>query len=705
MCKIMFTNSLRTKFTSLLVASILVITFLIVPHTTNAFVGEDSLLNALHSFVITVFGWLLGISGFFFDYSVKFFVLDFGNLYMTTNIGSTIDSMWATVRDIFNLSFIFGLVWIGFQIILGTNESGAKRTLVTLIGAALLVNFSLFITKFVVDFSNIAAYQIASAFVSPDQISISFADNLGVSSYFNMSNVDFSATAAGGGWSYIIGMMIIFVVLAFVFFAGAIMLTIRFVVLNIYMVLSPFMFLGWVFPSLAGTSKKYWSGFLGRAFFAPAFLFMLYLSFRVLDSYTNATNIGLQGLGNVQTQATATTIIPYLVLTVVFLVASLIVAQKMGAQGATTAINIGNSMRKGAQGMMYRPVGALAKGGVNILDRSGATNSMIGRALGARVAREGLMKGYNFGAGGRSLAKVRSDRDSEQADIIKNKSRMAAARKSVERDKDLAEAESTDKKLQLLRKKPFGSLSDKQKKELMRLEGVHAKARSHITGLVKSEIEEMSSEDRLKYATQFTTDQVAKIMESDKITSTEQDKIAQIRTDAVTSKVTEVSRATRKSSLNAKAITKLSRDEIETLGLGWLAKNVHYLTFTQVDDYLKNSKKMTPELAATLNKAREDQLLDGIKNSTPELGKILEAIKDKPKEFSKLPIQVFLDDTYKFAYKKLTVGTLEHMAAERILDQDQRKKLRTYLLNPATGTPSEVTSYLGSTKGIEYYVP
>jgi hypothetical protein len=331
---------------------------------------DDPILKVLHAIVITGLGWLVGMFGSLFDFSVNYFIIGFGDQFINYNIGTTVNDLWATVRDIFNLTFIFGLVYIGFKMILDSSDSSARKMLVSLVGAALLVNFSLFIIKFIVDFSNIAAFQVYKAFSgSADgtySITEGFMNLMGIRSLIGVSYVESGA----GGYQYIIGLLIVFLVLAYVFLAGAIMIIIRFALLTIYMIFSPIMFLGWVFPSLQNHSSKYWSGFLGQAFFAPAFIFMLYLSYRVADSYAFSQK-SFEHLFNTSNQVGTLTptiggidpTVPYFAMVIVFLVASIVVAKNIGATSAKLGISIGGKVVGGATAGLAARAGRTAIGG------------------------------------------------------------------------------------------------------------------------------------------------------------------------------------------------------------------------------------------------------------------------------------------------------------------------------------------------------
>ena len=352
--------------------------------------GGNLLEVFLWKLVNGVFGWMVWLSGMLLDYAINSMVVGFGQMYATSGLGLTIDTLWVTVRDIFNLTFIFGLVFIGLRMIFGS-DSNTKKVLVSIILAALLVNFSLFITKFVVDFSNIAAVQLVNAFPKDasgvPSISGQFTHLMGLTSLWNFSSqagVDFSNMTGGGSTGYIFGTMFLYIITAFVFFAGALLLIIRFVVLNIYMVLSPFMFIGWVFPSMEKYSKEYWSGFLSRCFVAPAYLLMLYFSSKVLVSFSVTGGGGANSLSTMFTKAAPASfaaVFPPFILTAVFLIAAVVVAQKMSATGGSAVISFQDKMMKktrsavqGTAFAMTRPARSLGRMGVNQFG-SGATKS------------------------------------------------------------------------------------------------------------------------------------------------------------------------------------------------------------------------------------------------------------------------------------------------------------------------------------------
>src|SRR3989344_1800408 len=62
---------------------------------------------------------------------------------------------WTVARDVANIAFLFILIFIAITIILKADSSGTTQTLAFVIVMALLVNFSFFLTRVVIDAGNI----------------------------------------------------------------------------------------------------------------------------------------------------------------------------------------------------------------------------------------------------------------------------------------------------------------------------------------------------------------------------------------------------------------------------------------------------------------------------------------------------------------------------------------------------------------------
>ena len=361
---------------------LLTLALLLVPQITFASGIGDAILEVLYIFVVSVFGMFVWFGAVLLNFGINQFVIGFGDVYNNSGIGVAVNNTWVIIRDFVNLGFIFGLVYIGLRMILDSNNANTRRWLANLIIAALLVNFSLFATKFVIDVSNKLATEIACAGLSYPQgkntkpadktgcglnggsdyridVGGALMARMGLTTIFSEPD---DALPSDLSFGYIFGTAILFLVAAFVFASGGILLFIRFAVLNLYLVFSAAMFLSWVIPGIQDTMNSYWKGFLKRAFFAPIYLLMLYFSFKIIDGL----QISIRGTGDgdtgtsfaspnwSKTLATASEAndpagatlgtLPFFVLICIFMIASLVVAQKLGADGAGKAVSIGKNL-------------------------------------------------------------------------------------------------------------------------------------------------------------------------------------------------------------------------------------------------------------------------------------------------------------------------------------------------------------------------
>ena len=100
-------------------------------------------------FELTVF--IVGIAGGMFNFVIEMFVFNFAT-YLGNIDGVLI--AWGVIRDIANIMLVFGFIFIGINTLLGNEKFGANKLLPQLLLAAVLLNFSLYVTQVVIDTSN-----------------------------------------------------------------------------------------------------------------------------------------------------------------------------------------------------------------------------------------------------------------------------------------------------------------------------------------------------------------------------------------------------------------------------------------------------------------------------------------------------------------------------------------------------------------------
>lgn len=389
------------------IASLLLCFLVLTPGITYAGFIEQTLWDI----VAAVFGSLVGLAALILNAGINEFVIGFGENYATSGVGVAVDSVWVVIRDFMNMAFIFGLLYIGFKIILNSDDSNTRAMLARLIIAALLVNFSLFITKLTVDVSNSIASEIAlNGFLTEEEETPrgtrTYVDmggdllaRMGVASIFDVS--EDSKLPTNQGFWYIFGSAIFMLITAFVFAAGGILLIIRYAILNLYMVLSPLMFIGWAFPPLAKLTSDYWEGFLKRAFFAPVYFLLVYFSLHILSEFQTSLNLGGtgdDGLNGVLTGSgteignAASSVLPFFLLCCIFMISALVISSKIGADGASQAVNIGKSLANKTNRFARKHAGGVAlrgaqRGGAELQRRYNRLDASLAKTRGGRFAR------------------------------------------------------------------------------------------------------------------------------------------------------------------------------------------------------------------------------------------------------------------------------------------------------------------------------
>ncbi len=370
-------------------------------------VAYDFIAALLWSLVVQVFGLLVWITGSFLDWSITNYIVDFGRSFSGGGLGIAVNNLWEFVRDIFNLTFIFGLVYIALRLIWDAESASAKKALINLVIAALLVNFSLFFVKAAIDFTNIAAVQIAQLGLVDSagraNVSLAFLDSMGLQTVWQGGNFWQRDTPH---FSYVFLVLILFIIAAFSFAVGGVLLLVRFIALNIFMILSPLLFLKLVLPSLGGMTDKYVKQLFSYIFFAPVFLLMIYMALRVMQAMQAAQNTqqganrsslfdaitGSAGISGDPAAAGGIQAFATFFIACGFLLASVIFANKLSIAGASTAINLGNKMRGSAQSFVGRnSVGRFGKYADGKLEGWGvrSDSSLRGIAKSAKEAKFG----------------------------------------------------------------------------------------------------------------------------------------------------------------------------------------------------------------------------------------------------------------------------------------------------------------------------
>jgi hypothetical protein len=251
----------------------------------------------LEGIVVPLASVIMTITGQIFDFTVDY---TFKSTNMVTgNSGDMISYGWTLVRDLCNIAFIFTLIYASIEVILGRGD--AKKTITNVIIAALLVNFSLFFTKALIDISNLFAATFKSAIDA-----VVSGSGAGTMSEFINVRLQMTALYSGKFFSLadqtksILNALIrtlLMLVTAYTFFQAALIFLGRLVTLFFLMIFSPFGFVGMLGGKLSEFSSDWWKNMKDAMFVMPTFMFTLYIIMRLIgsDQFGNAISVGTSG--------------------------------------------------------------------------------------------------------------------------------------------------------------------------------------------------------------------------------------------------------------------------------------------------------------------------------------------------------------------------------------------------------------------------
>lgn len=261
--------------------------------------------------------FLFALAGTFFDWTFNY------SVQSSTYKSEFVVQGWNIVRDFCNMFFIFVLLYIAFKTILDLHGSKTKEMIINVVIIGLLINFSLFAARVIIDTSNILArvfYNSTAIKITAVQDGvdanniIAKADETGViplsaalvnkvdpqSLIIKATNVGEIKDTAGqsqkterGGVTT--GTFMIVTLLAsavniigfMVFLSVGLIFVARVIGLWLAMIIVPFAFFSYTVPYMQDMEmvgwKKWWPETLKLAFLAPVFIFFLYLILQFLE--------------------------------------------------------------------------------------------------------------------------------------------------------------------------------------------------------------------------------------------------------------------------------------------------------------------------------------------------------------------------------------------------------------------------------------
>ncbi len=200
---------------------------------------------------------------------------------------------WIIVRDLANMFFIFILIYIALTIMLKAETTKTISMLAWTVAIALLINFSFFLTRLVIDAGNIIATQFYNAIdtggkltgTGVKDLTVSIMDAIGVQQLLGPTSLKAIQGVAGTDafGSLIVTSLIYLVVAAmfwmliFAFVHVGVKFLLRIVGLWLIIIASPLALLAKVLPKTEPFYNEWQNWLIKLSFYPAIFLFMFYI--------------------------------------------------------------------------------------------------------------------------------------------------------------------------------------------------------------------------------------------------------------------------------------------------------------------------------------------------------------------------------------------------------------------------------------------
>lgn len=326
-------------------------------------------------------------------------------------------AMWKFIRDFFNLFFILTLLYTAFTIVFQI-AGNYKKTLLSIVLAALFVNFSFPITRVIIDASNVPMYYFMNLIMT----------SKGGDATTNASGALGPALSASGLKDILIpkdtelsGMtvsqILMGIIFLFVFMVTLMVLSVlfavRMMVLLVLVMFSSIGFAGSVIPGMKQYSDMWWNKLTQYALFGPAAMLMLYMATQLFseiskDNTKQTMNLAIAANATAESSSFLASAGMYSI-TIIMLWIAIGLANSMSIVGAGAVAGKGQQLlkwvgRKSAGGIVYAPRKFASGVGQGVKSRF--NDSSFGKFLAAPSRLEAYGKGVGKTVGRENIIDV-----------------------------------------------------------------------------------------------------------------------------------------------------------------------------------------------------------------------------------------------------------------------------------------------------------
>lgn len=278
---------------------LLIVGGILIPHISSAAGWLEGPINVvINNIIAIVANFFLGVAAQFVAFAGVLLSL---SIWLSTHIGDffngipALQEVWLIIRNISSILIIFALLYTSIETILGGGNK-AKELVVKIVIVGVLINFSLFFVKVGVDASNLVSLQFYKAIApssatgagfqaafSSGGISDVLMSALKISRIYDNTPLRAADVFLGISLAAVGGIMMM-VVAGLSFLGAAVMFIFRTAILVFVMAFSPIFFAAMIFPQLSDYKKKIVNMFTSQLIVMPAYLFLMYVSLKLISS-------------------------------------------------------------------------------------------------------------------------------------------------------------------------------------------------------------------------------------------------------------------------------------------------------------------------------------------------------------------------------------------------------------------------------------
>lgn len=378
----------------------------------------DPLVKGIGYTLMTLSAGILTMVGSLFDFIVKYTIIDMAkNIGDPEGVGGSISAAWRTLRDIANMLFIFVLLFVAFKAMFQLNFNNVGKSVTNIIIVALLINFSLFFSKVVIDASNIVSVGFYNSIITANTrsvgtgeestgtagtqtISTGYMKLLGLQSWYS-PNILIAPKSMTTQKLLIVGVFssVFMLITAIVLLISAIMFVARFIILVFLMILSPLALIAIIIPEQGGKFEQWKKALIDQAFFAPIFFALTWVVFKVASTPGFLGQLGASSVAGANaayidliTKAPTSSmgLVLNYVLVIGFAIAALVISKQMATRTAGFSAISGGLGTIGAGGAALLGRSTIGFAGKKIADRAGLQEAASKKGFVGSLARATL---------------------------------------------------------------------------------------------------------------------------------------------------------------------------------------------------------------------------------------------------------------------------------------------------------------------------